>query len=115
MKNLEACRVNVMVSDMDRSIAFYQDKLDLELVNRYGNHYAEIQAPGLLLGLHPTSKKVTTGNNLSIGFGVVEFDATIAELETKGIQFRIEQDDWIRLAYFNDPDNNELFLAERKH
>ena len=85
MKNLEACRVNVMVSDIDRSIAFYQDKLDLELVNRYRNHYAEIQAPGLLLGLHPTSEKVTTGNNLSIGFGIVEFDATIAELETKGI------------------------------
>ena len=85
MKNLEACRVNVMVSHIDRSIAFYQDKLDLELVNRYRNHYAEIQAPGLLLGLHPTSEKVTTGNNLSIGFGIVEFDATIAELETKGI------------------------------
>lgn len=103
-----------MISNMDKAIEFYQTKLGLELVNRYGDHYAEIQAPDLLIGLHPMSEKVVKGNNLSIGFGVVEFDSTIQELESKGMTFTLEQDGWIRLAHFTDLDNNPLFLAERK-
>ncbi|GAA4281078.1 hypothetical protein GCM10022260_14990 [Gaetbulibacter aestuarii] len=99
---------------MDKAIDFYQGKLGLELINRYGDHYAEIQAPDLLIGLHPASEKVVKGNNLSIGFGVVKFDSTIRELEANGISFQIEQDGWIRIAYFTDLDNNHLFLAERK-
>ena len=75
MKNLKTCRVNVMVSNMDRAIEFYKDKLGLELINRYENYYAEIQAPDLLIGLHPTSEEIVKGNNISIGFGVVEFDS----------------------------------------
>ncbi|MCB0707755.1 MAG: VOC family protein [Saprospiraceae bacterium] len=113
MKNLKTCRVNMMVSNMDEAIDFYQNKLGLELTSRYGDHYAEIQAPDLLIGLHPTSEKIVKGNNLSIGFGVVEFDATIKELESNGIGFKMEQDGWIRLAYFTDLDDNQLFLAER--
>lgn len=103
----------MMVSNMDEAIDFYQNKLGLELTSRYGDHYAEIQAPDLLIGLHPTSEKIVKGNNLSIGFGVVEFDATIKELESNGIGFKMEQDGWIRLAYFTDLDDNQLFLAER--
>jgi catechol 2,3-dioxygenase-like lactoylglutathione lyase family enzyme len=113
MKNLKECRINVMVSNMDAAVAFYTETLELELINRYGNHYAEIQGPGLLIGLHPTSEKVVKGNNITIGFGVVNFDKTIAHLKAKGIDFTIEQDGYIRLAYFTDLDGNALFLAER--
>ncbi len=114
MKNLKTCRINVMISNMDKAIEFYQGKLGLELLNRYGEHYAEIQAPDLLIGLHPMAEKVVQGNNLSIGFGVVEFDSTIEELTANGIEFKLEQDGWIRLAHFTDLDNNQMFLAERK-
>jgi len=104
-----------MVSNMDDAVKFYSETLELELVNRYSNYYAEIQAPGLLIGLHPTSDKIITGNNLSIGFGVVNFDSTIENLKTKGIEFKIEQDGYIRLAHFTDLDANQLFLAENKN
>lgn len=114
MKNLITCRVNIMVFDMDKAVAFYHETLGLELVNRYGNHYAEVQAPDLLIGLHPSSAKVTKGNNMSIGFGVTAFDSTLEELAAKAINFKIEQDGWIRLAHFTDPDGNQLFLAERQ-
>lgn len=114
MKNLKTCRVNIMISNMSDAIEFYQGKLGLELLNRYGDHYAEIQAPDLLIGLHPAKDKTVNGNNISIGFGVVNFDDTINDLSTKGITFTIQQEGWIRLAYFSDLDNNELFLAERK-
>jgi len=113
MKNLITCRVNIMISDMNRAIDFYTNILGLELLNRYGEHYAEVQAPDLLIGLHPSTGNITTGNNLSIGFGIVSFDETVRELESKGLKFRVEVDGWIRLAYFADPDGNPLFLAER--
>lgn len=115
MENLKKCRVNVMVSNMDAAVEFYINKLELELINRYGNFYAEIQAPELLIGLHPTSDKIITGNNISIGFGVVNFDSTIENLNAKGIEFKTEQDGYIRLAYFTDLDGNQLFLAENKN
>jgi catechol 2,3-dioxygenase-like lactoylglutathione lyase family enzyme len=99
---------------MKASVEFYTETLGLALVNQYGDHYAEIQAPGLMIALHPTSDKVNFGNNLSIGFGVLDFDLTIAHLETKGIEFIIEKDGWIRLAHFTDPDGNSLYLAENK-
>lgn len=102
-----------MVKDMDIAIHFYVEVLGLTLLNRYDNHYAEIQAPDLNIGLHPSSTKTVRGNNMSIGFGVINFDETIKDLSTKGIDFNIEEDGWIRLAYFTDPDGNELFLAER--
>jgi predicted enzyme related to lactoylglutathione lyase len=114
MENLKKCRVNVMVSNMDDAVEFYSVKLGLELVNRYDDHYAEIQAPGLMIGLHPASDKISTGNNLSIGFGIINFDETIKTLEGKGIEFVTEDEGWIRLAYFTDLDNNHLYLAEYK-
>ena len=114
MEHLKKCRVNLMVSNMDDAIDFYINKLELELINRYGDFYAEIQAPELLIGLHPTSEKIVTGNSLSIGFGVVNFDATIETLKAKGIDFKIEQEGYIRLAHFTDLDKNQLFLAENK-
>ena len=107
-------RINVMVADMDKSIDFYVNKLGLTLLNHYGNFYAEIQAPSLLIGLHPKSDKIIEGNNMSIGFGVKEFDLVIEQLKLKGIDFKMENDGYIRLAHFSDLDNNSLFLAENK-
>jgi len=114
MENLKKCRVNVMVSNMDYAVEFYSVTLGLELVNRYDDDYAEIQAPGLMIGLHPTSEKISIGNNISIGFGIINFDETVENLKAKGIEFVTEDEGWIRLAYFTDLDNNHLYLAEYK-
>lgn len=114
MENLKSCRINVMVSNMDEAVRFYSETLMLKLVNRYGDHYAEIQAPDLLIGLHPNSGKTIYGNNMSIGLGVFNFDATIETLKAKNIRFKEEDDGYIRLAYFSDTDGNQLFLAENK-
>lgn len=103
-----------MISNMDAAIDFYINKLELELLNRYGDHYAEVQAPGLMIGLHPNSEKTIMGNNITIGLGVINFDETIQLLEEKGIAFAIGTDSYIRLANFTDPDGNALFLAERE-
>ncbi len=114
MKSLNQCRVNVMVSDMDDAVKFYVDTLGFDLLNRYGEHYAEIRAANLIIGLHPKGDAVSVGNNLSIGFGVSNFDETIKDLQDRGVTLRIGEDESIRLAHFSDPDGNQLFLAENK-
>jgi catechol 2,3-dioxygenase-like lactoylglutathione lyase family enzyme len=114
MTKINSARVNVMVADMDKSVDFYTNTLGLKLLNQYGSHYAEIQAPDLLIGLHPKSDKTVVGNNISIGFGVKEFDLLIEQLKSKGIELKIEVDGFIRLAFFVDLDNNYLFFAENK-
>lgn len=101
-----------MISNMDEAIDFYVNHLGLELVNRYSNHYAELDANGFMVALHPTTSDVSVGNNVSIGLGVYNFDETIQMLESKGISFSFEKGGYIRLAHFKDPDGNPLFLAE---
>lgn len=114
MKNLNRCRINVMVSNMDTAVSFYTETLGLELINKYGDHYAEIQAADLMIGLHPKSERTRIGNNLSIGLGVFDFEETIQHLESKGIEFVMEQEGYIRTASFTDQDGNHLFLAENR-
>lgn len=114
MANINSSRINVMVANIDKSIDFNINTLGLKLLNHYGEYYAEIQAPDLLIGLHPKSDKVIVGNNMSIGFGVKEFDLHIEQLKAKGIVFNIENDGYIRLAHFTDLDQNSLFFTENK-
>ena len=103
-----------MVSDMSKALDFYLDTLELTLLNRYGDHYAELDANGFMIALHPLSGSTTFGNNASIGFGVFHFDQTVEELESKGVIFKMETAGYIRQAHFHDPDGNLLFLAENK-
>ena len=112
MENLKNCTITVMVSNLDVAVQFYVESLGLELKKKYGEHYAEIQGPGLLLGLHPSERPVTKGDNLSIGFGVDDFDAVTRSLQDKGLALEIKQDGFIRLTHFKDPDENHLFVAE---
>jgi len=73
----KAANTTVMVKDMDNAIAFYTDVLGLPTGMRDGNNYAEIKAPGVIIGLHPdrghVHKKLKAGN-LSIGFEVANIE-----------------------------------------
>ena len=112
MKSLKTTTITAMVANLEAAIVFYTETLNLGLKKRYGDHYAEIDAGNIAIGLHPTESAVKKGNNLSIGFGIIAFDEVIADLEGKGISLKITQEGWIRIANFEDPDGNQLFLAE---
>jgi catechol 2,3-dioxygenase-like lactoylglutathione lyase family enzyme len=48
----------IYVSNMDAAVRFYTEVLGLKLTNRFGNHWATVQAgTTLLIGLHPSSAK----------------------------------------------------------
>jgi catechol 2,3-dioxygenase-like lactoylglutathione lyase family enzyme len=111
----------IFVSDMDRAVAFYRDTLGLKLVQHFGNDWATIEAgSSLTLGLHPKSSHGPppgTHGAISIGLTVDEpIDQVVQRLTGKGVRFRgpVVNDEkaGIALAFFGDPDGNDLYLCQ---
>jgi len=118
-KVIEGGTPTVFVSNMDRAVAFYADTLGLKLVGRFGDEYASVDAGrGFRIGLHPSgprSPKPGTPGSIQISFGVHgKIDDVVDELTRRGVSFRgpIIDDDPVKLAFFTDPDGNELCLCE---
>jgi catechol 2,3-dioxygenase-like lactoylglutathione lyase family enzyme len=108
--------VTLMVADMDRAVAFYTETLGFTLARRFGDHWAEVQTPGVKIGLHPSkgSPKTSTPSHMSIGLRVEDIDAAMKQLTEKGIAFKPGNDKGSRQAFFNDPDGTPLYLIEIK-
>lgn len=108
----------IYVSDMDRAVRFYTETLGLKLQYRAGQDWASIDAgPGLVLGLHGEREggRAGRGGSISVGFNVSEsLDRVVETLRARGVEFRgpIREDTAVRLAFFGDPDGNDLYLAE---
>jgi len=112
---IKEANVTLIVSDMERAVQFYVDKLGLKLKARYGNEFAQVQCPGLTVALHPSNERLRTGKSesMSVGFGVEDLGEAIQALRSKGIVFRrIVDDGPVKLAHFKDPDGNPLYLAQ---
>ena len=106
---------------MRRAVDFYHDALELELVFRAGDHWAEIDAGGgLRLGLHPASDHGPapgTPGAITLGLAVDQPIAeVVAKLEARGVRFHgpvvVDEEGNLALAFFADPDGNPLYLAE---
>jgi lactoylglutathione lyase len=120
--------VMVLVSDMDRSVDFYESKLGLKLLSR-SDGWTEFDTGTTRLALHgggtpntPTDPKASGGRmagHCSIGFNVTDLDATYRELQQKGVSFVLPPQDrggeGIRLAVAQDPDGLTLSFAQRVH
>ena len=108
----------IFVSDMDRSIEFYTKILGLRLTQRFGNHWAQVEAGRLTIGLHPASPQNTAGRNGSVTIGFVlssPIDEAVQALLAKGVKFRgpIAVDPNAgKFATFEDPDGNALYIME---
>ncbi len=112
MNPIIGANITVMVADLDRSINFYTNVLGMKLKNRFGDHWADIEAPGLSIGLHPTKQRISPSNNLQIGLRVENLEESMALLKESGLQFSQGDDQNVRLAGFKDPDGNSLFLVQ---
>ena len=110
----------VFVSDMDRSIDFYCDVLGLKLAYRFGNDWAQIIAgQGLTIGLHPASDESPAGRkgSITIGLNVSKpLEEVVKSIRNKGATIKgdIIDDQVLKVQYIEDPDGNELYLAELK-
>ena len=109
----------VFVSNMDNSVRFYTEVLGLRLTNRFGDHWATVEAGrGLTIGLHPASPKYPapgTRGGMMLGLEIDEpISAVVARLAEKGVRTKgpIVQDGPGRFAGLEDPDGNEIYLWE---
>ena len=115
---IKQANVTVMVWDMERAVAFYTKTLGLKLKSRYGSEFAQVEAPGTVIALHPASKdgpRPGNSESISIGFAVDDLDRTMTELKSRGVRFsRVSDDMQVKLAFFADPDGNPLYLAQSR-
>jgi catechol 2,3-dioxygenase-like lactoylglutathione lyase family enzyme len=109
----------IYVSDMDAAVGFYTGVLGLRLEFRAGDHWASIDAgAGLRIGLHPAGEQAPqpgTAGSITIGLLVDEpIEAVVAQLTGRGVSFAgpVRAERMLKLAFFHDPDGNELYLAE---
>jgi predicted enzyme related to lactoylglutathione lyase len=109
--------VTVLVSNMDAAVGFYTKVLGLTLTNRFGDHWATVNAgKGLTIGLHPASAKFPppgTKGGMVIGLEIDEpIDEVVSRLQERGVRFRgpIIKDNAGSFADFDDPDGNACYL-----
>lgn len=112
--------VTVYVSDMDRAVKFYTEVLGLKLQHRFGDHWAQVEAPnGLNIGLHPGAK-LSEGQRqggMNIGFYLSgSIGEAVATLKARGVAFQAEAQEGkaLQIAHFADPDGNPLYICEMK-
>ena len=106
-------QVTVPVSNVERSIAFYE-KLGLKLIVRSLPHYARFECPGgdATFSLHHEDEN-RQQNNTWIYFEVADLDSYVQQLMDKGIIFEELPNDkpWLwRESRLKDPDNNQLII-----
>ena len=109
----------VFVASMDRAVRFYTEVLGLKLTNRFGDHWATVEAgKGLTIGLHPASPKYPapgTKGAIMLGLEIDEaIDLVVARLSEKGVQLKgsIVRDEAGKFAHLEDPDGNDMYLWE---
>lgn len=105
-------------ADLDRSVTFYRDALDLaQLWHEREQGHAAFQVSEALLILS-SRERPSSGHGAVIAFDVEDLDEACRLLEQRGIAFPsgIEEHAGRRTARFADPDGNLLELNQlRRH
>jgi catechol 2,3-dioxygenase-like lactoylglutathione lyase family enzyme len=125
MGSLESAKPVVIIATRDRalSVPFYRDRLGLPLVGE--DPYAAVfQLSGAVMRLS-TIENWTAHAHTVFGFEVTDIAASVRALSAQGVKFIVypgfgQSDDGIwtapdgatKVAWFNDPDGNNLSLTQ---
>ena len=112
---LKEANLTILVKDLDRSVEFYQT-LGLTLKNRWGNHYAQLSAPGITIGLHPAEEinQLSGSGNTSIGFTAGSLEEAKPVLEKLEVTVQERNEAGGKFLHFQDPDGTSLYFIEPK-
>ncbi|MES1223191.1 MAG: VOC family protein [Bacteroidota bacterium] len=106
--------VTIMVKDMDASVAFYES-IGFAVKQRWANHYAQLIATGITVGLHPANDSAASGSgNISIGFTTDNFEESKLLLEKLNIKPTSRNEEGGQFLHFEDPDGTALYFIKPK-
>src|ERR1043166_6649047 len=111
---IKNANVTINVKDIGKSISFYQS-IGLTLKNRWGDVYAQLAAPGIMIGLHPTKENLKgNSGDVSIGFTTDNIDETRTALQQLSIAVSDRKEEGGQFLHFNDPDGTSLYFIKPK-
>lgn len=105
--------ITINVKDLDQSISFYKS-IGLKEKERWGNYYAQLEAPGLVIGLHPTTDTKLSSGSISIGFMAEDFEDAKSHLINLSIAIQVRQEEGGQFIHFSDPDGTSLYIIRPK-
>lgn len=109
--------VILLVSDMQRSIDFYQKTLELPIKNR-SQEWVEFFKDGTTIALHPMKKhlqkQAQSKVGVLVGFMVEDMEKTYKKLKAKNIKFIKEpkNEAFGKHAIVADPDGYMISIAQ---
>ena len=109
----------VYVANMDAAVEFYTNVLGLRLTNRFGNHWATVQAgQTLVVGLHPWSEqypKPGTPGSVMLGLEIDEpIERVVARLRERRVRMSTDiiTFEGGKCVSILDLDGNPIYLWE---
>ncbi|HPA73928.1 MAG TPA: VOC family protein [Spirochaetota bacterium] len=109
--------IGITVSSLDKSIEFYRDLFDFEIVEKFGDtRQAFLRVGDVMLGLYEVSgyrNQDGTKNHLSFYVDEEDFDDAMDEINDKGITvvFGPENIRKGKSVIFLDPDGNQIEIC----
>lgn len=109
--------VKIDVTDLDRSLKWYQDKLGFQLDERYSaGSWRQLiidELPNTAIGLYLNPDGAGLGGKKAT-FVVTDIEGLRNHLLRAGVEVDeiIELGDWVKLAFFRDPDGNVFGIRE---
>ncbi|HET9823970.1 MAG TPA: VOC family protein [Chitinophagaceae bacterium] len=113
MYSITTSNVTVMVTNVDRAIEFYK-AIGLELKQRWNNYFAQVAAPGVIIGLHPAGIGNNASTNVPIGVGVENLEDVRMRLKELNVKFTESADKAGDFIGFQDPDGTPLYFMQSK-
>lgn len=111
---IKQSNITINVKDLDKSISFYES-IGVTVKNRWGDYYAQLTAPGVVIGLHPSDTNLTgNSGNVSIGFTTDDFEEARSLLQKLSISATDRQEEGGQFLHFNDPDGTALYFIKPK-
>jgi lactoylglutathione lyase len=109
--------VILLVSDMNKSIQFYRETLNLPL-KKESDEWTEFFNKETVLALHPVKhkEKLKSGQHILIGFSASDFDNTVNKLKEKDVVFfkNPKEEGFGMHAIIEDPDGHLISIVKLK-
>lgn len=118
---MEICWITLQVSDLERSLAFYTEVLELPISTRHEGEGTQVvmlgadEKPKIEL-LYDGEAHITNGaEGVFVGLEVASLDEAMADMKRKGVAVDgpISPAPHVRFAFVKDPDGVRIQLVER--